>query len=111
RMLVSVRVPGSTIDQALPTHIEGPVTFRLSGTSEATAVTAGAAALLLAQDHQAGPDEVKALLTRTTTRIAGSSAGEVNVARALRAPVPTDAGQTARPANGFLKLLLGMGPQ
>jgi serine protease AprX len=116
RMIVSVRVPGGTLEQALPTHIEGPQTFRLSGTSEAAAVTAGAAALLVAQDRDASPDQIKALLVRNATRLNGASAnaqgtGEINVARALRAPLPHDADQNVRPANGLLHLLADMDPQ
>jgi len=114
RKIVSVRVPGSTIDQQLPTHVEGPETIRLSGTSEATAVAAGAAALLTAGPRQLDPDQVKALLTSTTTPLAGAAAiaqgsGEVNAGRAFSAPIPEHARQTARPANGVLKLLADLG--
>jgi serine protease AprX len=116
RMIVSVRVPGGTLEQALPSHIEGPQTFRLSGTSEAAAVTVGAATLLLAQDKEANPDQIKALLVRNATHLAGASvnaqgAGEVNVTRALRAPLPHDADQNVRPANGLLRLLADIDPR
>jgi len=116
RMIVSVRVPGSTIDRALPTHVEGPQLFRLSGTSEATAVTAGAAALLVEHNRGATPDQVKALLVRNATRLAGASpaaqgSGELNVARALQAGLPTDAQQHARPSDGLLKLLFLLDPR
>jgi serine protease AprX len=117
RMIVSVRVPGGTVEQALPTHVEGPQLFRLSGTSEATAVTAGAAALVLAQDRQATPDQVKALLVRNTTSLSHTSqhaqgTGEVNVAKALRASVPSasDARQDARPSNALLRRLAQLDP-
>ena len=40
RKIVSVRVPGSTLDLLSPTHREGPTTIRFSGTSEAAAVAA-----------------------------------------------------------------------
>src|SRR5207248_4204707 len=98
-----------------PPHIEGPRTFRLSGTSEATAVTAGAAALLASQDHQASPDQIKALLVRNATPLAGVSrdgqgSGEVNVARALRAAVPSDAAQNVAPSSAFLRLLATVAP-
>jgi serine protease AprX len=110
RMIVSVRVPGGTVEQALPSHVEGPELFRLSGTSEATAVTAGAAAALIGHSGQANPDQIKALLVRNTVRLARASSnaqggGEVNVAQALRAPLPTDAGQNVRPSNAMLRLL------
>jgi serine protease AprX len=113
RKIVSVRVPGSTIDQQLPTHIEGPQTIRLSGTSEATGVAAGAAALLAAR--HLSPDEVKALLTSTAAPLNGAAAtaqgsGEINLGRASVAQVPPHARQTARPADGLLRLLFAMGP-
>ncbi len=114
RKIVSVRVPGSTIDQQLPTHVEGPETIRLSGTSEATAVAAGAAALLSAGPRHLDPDQVKALLMSTATPPAGAAAiaqgsGEINAGRAFTAPVPEHAAQTARPANGVLKVLADLG--
>ena len=114
RKIVSVRVPGSTIDQQLPTHVEGPQTIRLSGTSEATAVAAGAAALLAGGPRHLNPDEVKALLKSTATPLAGASAnaqgnGEVNAAHAFSAPVPEHVRQTARPSNALLKVLDDLG--
>ena len=53
RRLVSIRVPGSTLDGLLADHrvtaTNGSSYFRLTGTSQATAVVSGAAALMLAQ--------------------------------------------------------------
>jgi serine protease AprX len=115
RKIVSVRVPGSTLDRLLPLHREGSQTFRLSGTSEATAVSAGAAAVLLQQRDRLSPDEVKAILTHsanplrsTTPNVAGS--GEINVGRALATPVPPHAKQSFRPSNGLLQLLEHFAP-
>jgi serine protease AprX len=113
RKIVSVRVPGSTIDQQLPTHVEGPTTIRLSGTSEATAVTAGVAALLAAGPRHLNPDQIKAVLTSSATPVSGSvnaaGAGEINAARALTTSVPAHWHQTARPSNAFVKLLADLG--
>jgi serine protease AprX len=114
RKIVSVRVPGSTLDQLLPTHVEGPQTFRMSGTSGATAVAAGAVALLLQQRAELNPDEAKGILLGTTTRLGGLSRdaegrGELNAALALATPTPSHARQTARPANGLLHLLVDLG--
>ncbi|HEY0580859.1 MAG TPA: S8 family peptidase [Chloroflexota bacterium] len=113
RKIVSLRVPGSTLDQQLPTHIEGPRTFRLSGTSEATAVVAGTAALLLQQRPDLDPDAVKALLVRTAQSLPGvdraaQGSGSVNIARALQAPTPTpaQARQNVRPSLAFMRALL-----
>jgi serine protease AprX len=113
RKIVSVRVPGSTVDRLLPTHIESSQTTRLSGTSEATAVTAGAAALL-SQTRRLSPDQVKAILERSASRLTGSRTeaqgrGEINVARALALPVPANVTQKERPADGLLRLLASLG--
>jgi serine protease AprX len=48
-------------------HVSGSY-FTLSGTSMASAVVSGAAALLLQKNPQLGPDQVKARLMRTATR-------------------------------------------
>ena len=114
RKIVSVRVPGSTLDNLLPSHIEGPQLFRLSGTSEATAVTAGAAAVLLQQRDQLHPDEVKAILTHSASHLNGTTpnaagSGELNVARALTTPEPAHAQQSARPSDVLLQLLWAAG--
>ncbi|HEX8967554.1 MAG TPA: S8 family peptidase, partial [Chloroflexota bacterium] len=114
RKIVSVRVAGSTIDRELPTHIESPSLTRLSGTSEATAVAAGAAALMLERSGHLDPDQVKAMLMRSTARLAGAGAsaqgsGEINVARALRTPAADHVRQTARPSDAFLQMLAAMG--
>ena len=114
RKIVSARVPGSTLDLLMPTHIEGAQTFRLSGTSQATAVTGGAAALLLQQRAQLSPDEVKAILTQSASPVAGvgvnvAGAGEISVTRALATPTPAQAKQRARPANALIRLLMEIG--
>jgi serine protease AprX len=70
RRLVSVRVPGSTLDTLYPERIvaaqNGSTYFRLTGTSMATGVVSGAAALLLQRRPDLTPDQVKALLVGTT---------------------------------------------
>src|SRR3989441_641245 len=69
RRLVSLRVPGSALDTLFPERVvvaqHGATYFRLTGTSMATAVVSGAAALLLAGRPNLTPDPVKALLVRT----------------------------------------------
>src|SRR5207237_8548176 len=104
-----------TLDRLLPAHIEGPQTFRLSGTSEATAVSAGAAALLLQQRDHLTPDEVKAILTHSTSPLIGATAnaagsGEISIARALLTSVPPHAKQSVRPGHGLLLLPGCIGP-
>jgi len=72
RRLVSLRVPGSTLDTLFPERIvvaqNGSTYFRLTGTSMATGVVSGAAALLLERQPNLTPDQVKALLVGTTQR-------------------------------------------
>jgi serine protease AprX len=69
RRIVSLRVPGSTLDSLLPDRVvaasNGASYFRLSGTSMATGVVSGVVALLLEAHPEATPDQVKAVLSRT----------------------------------------------
>jgi serine protease AprX len=70
RRLVSLRVPGSTLDRLFPDRVvvarNGSTYFRLSGTSMATGVVSGAAALLLERRPHLRPDQVKSLFVGTT---------------------------------------------
>src|SRR5262249_2410930 len=70
RRLVSIRVPGSTLDTLYPERVvqagNGATYFHLSGTSMATGVVSGAAALLLERQPGLSPDQVKALLAGNT---------------------------------------------
>jgi serine protease AprX len=80
RRLVSVRVPGSTLDALYPDRVvaaqNGATYFRLTGTSQATGVVSGAAALLLQRRPDLTPDQVKALLVRTTQRYGTQQFGQ-----------------------------------
>ena len=111
RKIVSVRVPGSTVDLQSPTHIEGPSTIRLSGTSEAAAVAGGAAALLVQQRPELTPDQTKALLTQGARPIAGVSAaaqgaGLLNVLRSMADRTPHVSRPHLPPANGVVRAVL-----
>jgi serine protease AprX len=67
--VVSLRSPGSYLDSTYPGARSGDRFFRGSGTSQATAVVSGAAALLVSQRPGITPDQVKALLTGTAKRL------------------------------------------
>jgi serine protease AprX len=92
--IASLRVPGSYLDTTYPAaRVYEPLTctglFRGSGTSQAAAVTAGAAALLIQQRPTLTPDQVKALLTSTALPmnmpVEQQGSGMINVAAALKA--------------------------
>jgi serine protease AprX len=95
--VVSLRDPGSSIDQSYAsTGLVGTRFFRGSGTSQATAVVSGAAALLLSQRPGLTPDQVKGILDSTATPLANQSVnaqgnGELNLNAALTAVPPTAA--------------------
>ncbi len=70
KSIVSLRAPGSTIDTLYGST--GRVTeqlFRGSGTSQASAIVSGAAALLIQQNPSITPDSVKRALTESTIKL------------------------------------------
>ena len=91
RSIVSLRDPGSTIDDNNPQgKVSGDTSgrlFRGSGSSQAAAVVSGAAALLLQAYPNLTPDQVKAALVHSAKPITGTrvqvGAGLLNVAGAL----------------------------
>ncbi len=93
----SLRAPGSRLDRAYGDRARvGDRFFRGSGTSQATAMVSGAAALLVAQRPSLTPDQVKRLLTSTARRLPGvpaevQGAGLLDVAAASLAPAPSSA--------------------
>ena len=94
RSVLSLRDPGSLIDATYPSARFGSRFFRGSGTSQAAAVVAGAAALLVQQRPDATPDQVKALLTETAHRLpaaenAAQGAGLLDLSQAAATPTPT----------------------
>jgi serine protease AprX len=116
RRLVALRVPGSTLDRLYPDRVvaaaDGATYFRLTGTSMATAVVSGAAALVLQRQPGLSPDQVKALL-RGTARPYGSDGGAgaasgsglLDAYGALRSPAPAGANRGLRPADGLARAL------
>ncbi len=91
--IVSLRVPGSNIDVNHPEGFVSDRYFRGSGTSQAAAVVSGAVALIEQARPGITPDQVKALLTTTASKLplgdaVSQGAGELNMNQALSAPVP-----------------------
>ena len=90
RSIVSLRDPGSYVDEANPSARVEDRFFKGSGTSQAAAVVSGAVALLLQARPELTPDQVKAVLTRSATKLshvdAGQGAGELNLTRAIGTP-------------------------
>ncbi len=66
RSVVSLAAPGSTIYQDYPSARIGAANFVGSGTSFSAAITSGAAALVLADNPDLTPDQLKARLLGTT---------------------------------------------
>ena len=66
RSVVSLRVPGSTVDTQNPSARVGSANFVGSGTSFSSAITSGAAALLISASPSDTPNTVKGTLLITT---------------------------------------------
>jgi serine protease AprX len=117
RSIASLRVPGSYLDVTYPTGLlagdpDGRF-FRGSGTSQAAAVTSGAAALLLQQRPGLTPDQVKRLLTGTAVPMqkadpVSAGAGGLDIAAAAQAATPV-ATQTFPASTGTGSLELSRG--
>jgi serine protease AprX len=118
RRIVSLRVPGSSLDTRLPDHVvtasNGATYFRLTGTSMSTAVVSGAVALLLENQPSLNPNQVKAILTGTARRFGQSTvppppgaagAGIVDALAAANSQSLGSADQGLRPADGFARTL------
>ena len=103
--LVSLRDPGSYVDQTYSgTGLVGTRFFRGSGTSQATALVSGAAALLISQHPSLTPDQVKGLLDSSARPLSNQSAnaqgnGELDLNAALTA-VPSASTQWYTHSNG-----------
>ncbi|RYV49814.1 peptidase S8 and S53 subtilisin kexin sedolisin [Pengzhenrongella frigida] len=98
KSVVSLRVPGSTVDQEHPEGLVAGDTagryFRGTGTSQAAAVVSGAVALLLQATPSLTPDQVKYVLEASAEPMPAESnpargAGQVNIERALSLPTPS----------------------
>jgi serine protease AprX len=92
--IVSLRVPGSAIDQAYgSTGYVSDTLFRGSGTSEAAAFTSGEAALAIQQRPSISPNQLKKLFLSSGRSLDSFSSveqgqGEVDMSSMLVAPTP-----------------------
>jgi serine protease AprX len=90
--VVSLRVPGSTLDEEFPGARVGDGFFRGSGTSQAAAVVSGLAARLLSQRPELTNDQLKALLQAGAVDLAdpasADGSGRVDVGRSEALATP-----------------------
>ena len=90
--IVSLRVPGSTLDREFGGARVGSKFFRGSGTSQSAAITSGVAARLIAARPSLNPDQVKALLVAGAVDLpdprSADGAGRVDLRRSLALPTP-----------------------
>jgi serine protease AprX len=70
-------------------HVINGGYMRMSGTSMASAITAGAAALLIQSKPSLTPDQVKAQLMAAASPLNGSGARYLNIYAAVHSPTPT----------------------
>jgi len=109
--VISLRVPGSTLDEEFPTARIGEGFFRGSGTSQATAVVSGLVARMLQARPELTPDQAKALLKSGAVDlpadVSTDGAGRVDLARSLALPTPAAAPQPYQPAVMDLGILWG----
>jgi serine protease AprX len=110
----SLRAPGSYVDSHYSnTGLINSRFFRGTGTSQATAVVSGAAALVLQQRPDLNPDQVKALLKGTATdlhdRTVRQGNGALSLATAYAATTPARSAQSwiLSRGDGLLELARG----
>ena len=108
-----LRVPGSHVDLSTPPGLLDARFQRGSGTSEATAIVSGAAALVLQKYPNLTPDQVKKFLQADTTRIAGADdkaqgKGRINLEKILEDD-PRNANQNFGASTGTGSLEISRG--
>jgi serine protease AprX len=114
--MVSDRAPGSTLDVEHPAARVGNYYFKGSGTSQATAVVSGVAALMIQAKPSITPDVLKAALVGTARKMGGilgalgldgGGAGLVDASAAVNAALANT--YANRPANRGLLGSTGLG--
>jgi serine protease AprX len=96
--IVSLRVPGASLDVQFPQARIGDANFRGSGTSQAAAVASGAVAQLASARPDLDPDSLKAVLRAAARPLPGvdpllQGTGVIDVAEAKTLAVPADGRQ------------------
>ncbi|HEY6677499.1 MAG TPA: S8 family serine peptidase [Actinomycetota bacterium] len=117
KSLISLRDPGSFVDEANPgARVGSSRFFRGSGSSQAAAIVSGAVATVLEQHPELTPDQVKALLMTTSVPLPNADpvaqgAGLINLHRARDAKISTigAAVQTWPRSSGMGSLQLARG--
>jgi serine protease AprX len=117
KSIVSLRDPGSFVDEANPGARVGATRFmKGSGSSQAAAIVSGAVATILEQHPELSPDQVKALLMQSAVPLPNADpiaqgAGLINLHRAREAKISTvaDAVQTWPRSTGLGSLQLARG--
>ena len=112
--LQGLRVPNSFIDATFSAGRLGDRYFRGSGTSQAAAVASGTVALILQQHPEYSPDEVKAIISSSTKKIAGidskgQGAGEIDMAKLFAGKYPKNPNQSFSPSTGTGSIELARG--
>ncbi len=115
--VLGLRVPNSFIDANVPSARVGSRLFRGSGTSQATAVVSGAAALLIAANPTASPDQIKAALVSTGKILSGETGSSLNIEKADKALKDGSLAKVkigpykGHPGEGSLEATRGQGPR
>ncbi len=104
--IVSSRVPGSFVDTTYPDSLSSSDTgTKGSGTSQAAAVVAGSAALLIQQRPTITPDQLKRLLRSSAQSVPGApnnaqGKGGIDLADAVERGTSSSATQVLTPSTG-----------
>jgi serine protease AprX len=110
--VVSLRVPGTALDQDGPSASQGDVPAsayaRLSGTSASTAMTAGASALVLQAHRSYSPTQVKGALVAGGRHVTGTRTPGLDADDALTAR-PARVNASVRPSAVLLRVLIASG--
>jgi serine protease AprX len=100
--LVSLRAPGSYIDQTQSSARIGGRFFKGSGTSQSAAVVSGAVALMLSEQPQLTPDQVRSVLRRSARSLGSDVSDDAQGEGALDLSAAQDLADRAanRPQDG-----------